>query len=647
MSAVHGPWLLDVDALAPVRAGHATPARTPLADIPKPSSAQLTVAIEHVTRTGWVDMITPHLPQELRSSRGRNKGGRKRILTVEAVLTAMLLLPIMERPFIIKDMWRLLDKGLDANTRRRLGLGKARISERMVSKLYGQICSVLNSSCYAESNEWLFDAHKVHASLGLAEHITLDEQDLAIHADWHLGLQRERLETFLRAGLRATHPDEYTHAGDYALDATFLESWENPKSTRRRTTWVSADGEKVRKPLKPHLMADPDARWWSKKANARGKLHGAGAESGLGYAVTAITWLQEDLGPNMDAPDLPRLIDHVSVRGPRGPMWQEGSRALEAMVAHHEAEDEATGREDRQRGDLLADREYSRVAEWHKHAHRMGFTPHFHLAAEQRENIRVLANGAVIIGGIPYSPGMPAHLRREPAQPLFATRKQRAANAAFYDLRKPYRLKATGKARRDDGSLELSCGASVLNKHQLNCANKPASVKGRAGRIEIGTALPVISNPAKPAICSASKLVVSFDETPFWQPHIPGTAEHQWSVHRRSNVESAFAGIKNETGQSLRRGTFRVMGICKVTIAVVLQAMAANIAEVARWRERQAGVTNLADKRSQKQPVKRVPRRVTRKRAEDQARRERQRAAKAQTAELDTGPGPGGGYATT
>jgi hypothetical protein len=98
-------------------------------------------------------------------------------------------------------------------------------------------------------------------------------------------------------------------------------------------------------------------------------------------------------------------------------------------------------------------------------------------------------------------------------------------------------------------------------------------------------------------------------------------------------------------GQSLRRGNFRVMGITKVTITVVLQAMAANIAEVGRWRERVAGVSSLADRRAGKKPIKRVPRRITRKRAEDRERRNTAKSEK--TNSTSEGPGSGGGYAIT
>jgi len=417
MSAIASPWPLSVEKYAPVCAGRVAPSATPLADLPRPTSAQLTVALDVLERTGWVEAISPLLPQEQRAAAGVSPGGRKRTLTVQALLLAMVLLPLMERAFIVKDMWRLLDKGLDAPTRKRLGLGKKAITERMVSRLYGQIVAALNPSCYAESNEWLFDPAQVRARYELDESETLDEHDLAINADAHLGVLRARLELFIRAGLRATHPDEYAHAGDFALDATFIESWENPKTTRRRTTWMREDGEAVRRPLKPHLMADPDARWWSKRAAGRGKLHGAGAYSGLGYAITALTWVQEDLGPSTDAPDLPRLIDHLSVRGARGPMWAEGCRTLDEMVAHHEDEDAHAGREHRQRGDLLADREYSRVAAWHKHAHIAGFTPHF-TSPPSSANIRACSPTAPSSSAAsPTPPECPSSCATSPRRP--------------------------------------------------------------------------------------------------------------------------------------------------------------------------------------------------------------------------------------
>lgn len=643
---------VDVDEYAPVRPAKKR-TRVHLTTVPTPSSGQLTIALETIVRSGWVEAISPHLPQERRQEAGVHLGGRTRVLTVEAVLVGMLLLPVMGRPFLIKDIALLLDQGLDQPTRKRLGIAKkTTVTNRMVSRLWNDITAVINPSPYAASNDLLFDEDHIRDVLDLGPrpdpYTDADRIDYchtaALYADMHLSDAAARLEAFVRAGLRATYPDDYAHTGDFALDATYVESWENPRSRRRRTKRPDAAGttaldanpflsapattkKKAAKersiPVKPHLVADPDARWWSKKAPGKGKLGQRDSESGLGYAVSALTWIEEDRGVNKETADLPRLIDHLTVIGARSSMWRHGTQLLESMVTHHEAEDGAAGREHRVRGDLLADREYTRVDHWHAHAHAMGFTPHFHLAKEQREITRVLASGALVIDGLPYSPGMPERLRVSPDPIMFATRAQRAEQAAWYAERAPYRLRAEGGGRADNGKVTLYCAASTLGGKAIACANKPASLPGKATRITVGTALPVITNPVKPPICQRTKVTVSFDELPFWQPHIPGTAEHQWSVHRRSNVESAFSRIKDTANQSVLRGDFRIVGIAKVTVAILLTAMAANLAEVTRWRDRQSGVTTLDSARVVKT---RKPRRLTVKRAQDAERRAESRA---------------------
>lgn len=65
--------------------------------------------------------------------------------------------------------------------------------------------------------------------------------------------------------------------------------------------------------------------------------------------------------------------------------------------------------------------------------------------------------------------------RISPSPGLFETRETRAASAAFYLQRKPYRIKAFGGARADDGSIKAYCGASVLAKSSIKCENKPES----------------------------------------------------------------------------------------------------------------------------------------------------------------------------
>ena len=118
---------LDLDTYAPVRAAR-TNVTTPLTTIPKPTSEQLTVAIQTITDTGWITSLQALLPRRVEGT-----GGRQRTVTLEAFLTAALCLPLMSRSLFVRDIARLLDKGLDQPTRRRLGLAKnTRVTERMV-----------------------------------------------------------------------------------------------------------------------------------------------------------------------------------------------------------------------------------------------------------------------------------------------------------------------------------------------------------------------------------------------------------------------------------------------------------------------------------------------------------------------------------
>jgi hypothetical protein len=615
--------------LAPVR-----PARLrvapPTPDIAKPTSAQLTEAMTLVRDTGWLEVLEPLMPYALRRARGLHPGGRKPEMTLKAVLVGFLLLAIMERPLLVRDVHRLLAFGLDAASRKHLGLDPKRvITERMVSRAFSLISATLNSSVYAESNAALFDETNAKTLLGLDDDDDLDPYDHARIIDTLLQTNAERMENFIRQGLRATQPADAEHEGDYHLDGTYIHSWEKAKSTRRRVSYIDANGKVHKRPSRPHEKSDPDATWWSKKNDGpiskKGRLIGT-SDSGIGYLVTAVTWSEKDCGPNVRGADLPYLISHLSVKTARTNGVIEGANVIESMINHHEAEDAAAHRPDRVRGDILADREYTRASAWQARMHVLGLTPHFALAHEQRGHTTTLPSGAIIVDGIPYSPGMPASLRQFAAPPAFATRQDRAALAAYVLQRKPYRLRVNGSRRQDDGSLNLYCPASNQAKASISCANKPSSLKGSPTRIQIGTALPIITQQPSPAICSQTTVTIPFDEVPFWQPHIPGSPEHQWSYNRRSIVESAFSRIKDEASQSLRRGTYRVMGKAKVSLAVLFNAMASNIVEVKRWRARQAGLYLVDPYKAKKS---RTPRRHTRARIHAASKREQSQAAKA------------------
>jgi hypothetical protein len=635
------PWpVSNIDQLAPIRVAKQS-VLPPRPDIARPSSAQLTEAINTIAATGWVAEFEPNRPYAMRIARGAHPGGRKPEMTLMALFVGCLLLTMMERPFIIRDVARLLNEGIDAGSRKRLGLPMKRpITEKMVSDLFNFVAARINPSIYFESNAWLLDDVRVRESIGLAPDADLDPIDHARFINEHLDDNAERLENFIRAGLRSTHPTDSEHDGDYSIDGSFIPSWERGKTSRRRTFYKlidpAAEGwthikrkEKKQAPPKgdrkvprPGELADPDASWWSKKNDgpvAQKGSHAGTSDSGLGYILNAITWAERDMGPNKRGPDIPILIEHLSVRTGRAYPTKEGAALTERMVAHHEAEDEAAHRPLRTRGDILADREYSRVADWQKRMHDAGFTPHFNLAQEQRGHTSTLGSGALVIDGLAYSPGIPMNLRGTMIPPAFATRQDRAWGAAYFAQLAPYRIRVDGRGRADDGSLKVYCPASNQAKASLICANKPASLEGKMTRLQIGTALPIIGAAHLPSICTQSTVTIAFDELPFWQPHIPGTPEHQWSINRRNTVESAFSRIKDEASQSMRRGQVRLMGKAKMSMGALFFAMAANLVEVTRWRLRQAGVFSLDAAREVKT---RVPRRHTRARIAAAERRE-------------------------
>ena len=573
----------------------------PSPDLPRPTSAQITQVAQIIADTKWVEMLEPLMPYARRVASGRHKGGRRPEMTVKALLTGCLMLAVMERPMLVRDVWRLLAFGLDAGSRKHLGLDpKREITERMVSYHFNLICAAIDPGVHSEANAELFDAERVKAFLGVEDGGELDPYEHAAWIDEMLRGKEVLLDQFVRQGLIATHPQDSEHEGDYSLDGTHVSSWEAAKRTRRRISYVDKNGVSRRRAARPHEMSDPDATWWSK-----------GAEAGIGYLVTAVTWMEKDCGVNRRGPDIPYLIEHLSVKTANTNGQVEGARVIESMIAHHEVEDSAAGKADRLRGDITADREYSNAKEWLWRMHVVGLTPHFLLASPQLGFTSTLKSGAIIVDGIAYSPGMPESLRYSMTPVLFATRDDRASVAAFNSQREPFRIKANGGARQADGSIKFYCPASNLAKGSISCLNKASSKVGSPTRIQIGSAMPVIVNSPKPPICTQSSVTVPFDQIPYWQPYIPGSAEHQWSVNRRNLVESAFSRIKDEATQSVRRGTFRVMGRAKVSAVVLFNAMASNLLEVARWRLRKAGEFALSPDR---EVMVRTPRRHTRNR---------------------------------
>lgn len=520
-----------------------------------PSSAQLTLALQAIDRSNLV----PYFEQFLPAARNRATGGAPRIMSTKGLLAGLLLLAMLEQPLLLRDVARLLDK-LAPTTRHLLDLPARRtITERMVSRLWNQLAAHVDSSAYAACNADYFNTHW-WAERGLFDHLEPTDDPAADKA-------------------RATI--EMAYAAD-----TLLPSWCLQKSKRSRRA------------LSPQLRTDPDATW--RVIKGRGAV--------LGYAVHTIVRIPEAAPPNQaPAIDIPALIEAFDITGAGTYNTDAGIDLLARTTLRHEDEDQRAGCEHRPRRDLLADREYSRDADWQAAAFSLGFTTVFDLASEQRGLTGVLTNGALVIDGLPYSPGTPAHLHQLPPLSQFSTVEERAQVAQLALEREAYRLRAQG-ARRDDGSINLACPASTLVR-SMRCNNKTSSLKYPRTRPLIGTALPVISNPIKPSICTQQKSRVDFDELPFWQPDAWMTPQWQASYNRRNIVEGVFGNLKTAPGQDISRGNLHVMGRAKTSLLVLFAAMAYNLASLERYTQRQAAQGSGATVT----PITRIPRLRTRR----------------------------------
>lgn len=558
-----------------------------------PSSAQLTVALQAIDRSNLV----PYFEQFLPPARNRATGGAPRIMSTKGLLAGLLLLAMLEQPLLLRDVARLLDN-LAPTSRHLLDLPARRtITERMVSRLWNQLAAHVDSSVYAASNADYFNTHW-WAERGLFDHLEPTDDpaadkaratiEMAYAADTLLSDKAERLRHVITLGLKGTldDPRNPTHTGSYAQDATLLPSWCLQKSKRSRRA------------LSPQLRTDPDATW--RVIKGRGAV--------LGYAVHTLVRIPEAAPPNQaPAIDIPALIEAFDITGAGTYNTDAGIDLLARTTLRHEDEDQRAGSEHRPRRDLLADREYSRDADWQAAAFSLGFTTVFDLASEQRGLTGVLTNGALVIDGLPYSPGTPAHLHQlRPLSP-FSTVEERAHVAQLVLEREAYRLRAQG-ARRDDGSINLACPASSLVR-SMRCNNKTSSLKYPRTRPLIGTALPVITNPIKPSICTQQKSRVDFDELPFWQPDAWMSPQWQASYNRRNIVEGVFGNLKTAPGQDISRGNLHVMGRAKTSLLVLFAAMAYNLASLERYTQRQAAQTSGATVT----PITRIPRLRTRR----------------------------------
>lgn len=534
-------------------------------------------------------------------------GLRRRALNARALLVALLALSVAEQPLILRDAARLLN-AMTPTTKHRLGIpragvdGEGAVTERMVSYLFNRMMTLIDPSEHAAANR---DRYQAGRAAALTAHTEAADEDgviddtaltsalddlKAAHQD-RPATNGARLRWVLDRGVEATHPDDLTHTGSYALDSSEVRTWARQNRRQPKAAW---------------LYPDPDASWNGKKTH--------GSNGWYGYWLHGLVRVPEAHGNGSTAgSDTPCLVERIELTPANADVRHAGIDMLTRMVADHEAADSAAGRPDRARRDVLADKAHTsenrRADDWIWPLWELGFTSVHDLTVHQlgpaRRGTPKPTSGALVIDGQPYSPRLPTHLRNVTPPPLGSDRATIAAYQAVIAQRAVYALHAVG-GRNTDGSWDFGCRAMKL-LGQLRCDLKPRSMLLPLSKPTTTTSLYTPPQGRLPKVCGQEKSRVTRDELPYWQPDLYGSRAWYDSFNRRNRIEGVFGNLKNDAAQNITRGNTRVMGLAKTAFMTMVAVMAVNLRLLDTWRLRReldAGPARPA-------PVKRQPRRRT------------------------------------
>jgi hypothetical protein len=572
-----------------------------------------------VLRSGLADWFEAQLP----ARDGRATGGPRRELTVAALLVGVLLLALAEQRLILRDLADLLNK-LSPSQKHRLGIPRGprnnepAVTERMVSALFNNMCALIDPSPHSERNRVPYEKGKKRLHEQYGHDPELLEQALAeLRVEFHAMLAEKRLKLryVMDAGVEATLPDDVVHTGSYAIDSSPLPTWAHKYRKTPRAPWLHPDPDATRR-AKPTRT---DSLGW------------------LGYAIHSIVRVAEVGGE-----DVPCVTERVDLTPADVTDAEAGVALVQRMCADHERLDEAAGRAHRPRGVILPDRAYTPDTRhgdrWSWPLFDLGFETHFDLTASQLGVAAApLANGAIVIDGLPYSPRTPLGLRELRPPNIGASKRDWQVYQRAIAERGRYALHAVG-GRHDTGSWDFGCRAMAA-LGQLICDLKPASMALQPNERRTVVDPTVYTPRTKPAICGQETARVYADELPYWQQLIPGSLEHYLSVNRRNRVEGYFGNVKNSAAQDVNRGNMRVMGLAKTSFLVMFFVMAANMRLLDTFEQRQARKQAEGDTPPVKQT--RQPRYRTRQRREMRERIAQQAAGQQRLADIGRQPPDG------
>lgn len=301
---------------------------------------------------------------------------------------------------------------------------------------------------------------------------------------------------------------------------------------------------------------DPDARSSGKTAKD------GRTEWFYGYHLHALVRVAE---PGQEYRSEPCLIERIVVTpAGREMIWASRELVERAQPSEYERM-------------LLGDRWYSNLTEanWYSFLRQNGWDQ----AVDMREGDQrwTDVHGARVTAGWLHCPATPDHLERivKPVgrrTDFFETIEERRRWA--FDL------------KEDDpvaGTRRFTCPAAA---GKLRCPLREGSVAVQKG-------LPLVTNApdadTAPRCCHSATITVHASDpnakARLWQRKYWGTKDQVAQTDRRTSVEQCFSRLKDRGATNMTRGFVRVTGLARVTLAVGLLAVAANIRELEDWAE--------------------------------------------------------------